>query len=191
MGRTSLHESGLPKEFWGFVFMLAAHLQNLLPNSRTSLKTPIELFLNRNPCYNQIRLFGEMAYIHILCEKRQKIDDCAVEGCVVMFLSNKKVWLFYISQTKEFLTSVWEMFPKSSDVCNTIRRWSIPWTPKKNEISFMVNSLSLGSFTKEFQDKLMAELLATTPNIVTPKSFKQAITSPKRSQWQDVIWTKL
>ncbi|MBW0468075.1 hypothetical protein O181_007790 [Austropuccinia psidii MF-1] len=77
------------------------------------------------------------------------------------------------------------------DMCNAIRRWSLPWTPRKNEttgkmeISFMVNSLSLGDFTKEstveLEDKITAELLATTPNIVTPKSFKQAIASPKKS----------
>ncbi|MBW0503572.1 hypothetical protein O181_043287 [Austropuccinia psidii MF-1] len=86
-------------------------------------------------------------------------------------------------------------------MCNTIRRWSLPWTPKKKDaagkrdISFMVNSLSLGDFTKEStvesQDKVVAELQATTLGIITPKNFKQAITSPEKSQWEDTIRTEL
>ncbi|MBW0473452.1 hypothetical protein O181_013167 [Austropuccinia psidii MF-1] len=90
MGRTFLHESGLPMQFWGFAFMWAAHLQNLLPNSCTGRNTPIELFLNKEPCYNQIQLFGKLAYVHIPREKRQKINCRAVEGCVMMFLNNSK-----------------------------------------------------------------------------------------------------
>ncbi|MBW0543277.1 hypothetical protein O181_082992, partial [Austropuccinia psidii MF-1] len=196
MGRTILHESGLPKEFWGFAFMWAAHLQNLLLNSRTGNRTPTELFLNQKPCYDQIRLFGETAYIHIPREKRQKLDNR-----VVMFLGNSKGWLFYVPQTKTFLTSAWATFPKSADMCNAIRRWLLPWTPAKKEttrkmdISFMVNGLSLGDFTKETtvesQDKLAAELLTTTVNVVTPKSFKQAVTSTEGSQWQSAIQTEL
>ncbi|MBW0541385.1 hypothetical protein O181_081100 [Austropuccinia psidii MF-1] len=201
MGRTILHESGLPREFWGFAFMWATHLQNLLPNSHTGDRTPIELFLNKKPCYDQVQIFSKTAYIHIPWEKRQTLDNCAVEGRVVMFLNNRKGWLFYIPQTKELLTLAWAAFPKSADMCNAIRRWSLPWTLTQKEtvgkmdISFMVNGLSLGDFTKEAamesQDKIAADLLVMTMNMVTPKSFKQAITSPKKSQWQDMIWTEL
>ncbi|MBW0484197.1 hypothetical protein O181_023912 [Austropuccinia psidii MF-1] len=75
-----------------------------------------------------------------------------------MFLNNSKGWLVYIPQTKEFMTSAWATFPTSSDMCNTIRRWSLPWMSAKGEtagkmdISFMVNSLSLGDCQIPGQD---------------------------------------
>ncbi|MBW0462693.1 hypothetical protein O181_002408 [Austropuccinia psidii MF-1] len=201
MGRTILHELGLPREFWGFAFMWAAHLQNLLPSSHTGNRTLTELFLNKKPCYDQVQLFGEMADIHIPREKRQKLDNQAIKGQAVIFLNNSKGCLFYIPQTKELLTLAWATFPKSADMCNAIRRWSLPWTPAKKEtvgkmdISLMVNGLTLGDFTTEAtvesQDKIATELLATTMNVVTPNIFKQAITSPKKPQWQDAIRTEL
>ncbi|MBW0575865.1 hypothetical protein O181_115580 [Austropuccinia psidii MF-1] len=86
-------------------------------------------------------------------------------------------------------------------MCNIIRRWSLQWIPKKSEsarnmdISFMVNSLSLGNFTKEedleSQDNISADLLTAKPNVLTPKSFKKAIASPEKLQWEDAIQTEL
>ncbi|MBW0488681.1 hypothetical protein O181_028396 [Austropuccinia psidii MF-1] len=80
-------------------------------------------------------------------------------------------------------------------------RWSLPWTPKeievtgKMDIAFVLNSLSLGEITTEstleLQDKIAAELQAASLNIVTPKTYKQAITSPENSDWEDAICSEL
>ncbi|MBW0527094.1 hypothetical protein O181_066809, partial [Austropuccinia psidii MF-1] len=122
MGRTLLHKSGLAKSFWGFAFMWASRIQNLIPNSLTGEAAPVELLFGEKPCYDQMRLFGELAYIHVPHEKRRKLDDQAVAGNVVMFLGNSKVWLFYLPSSKSLTTSAWAEFPKSSEACRAIRR---------------------------------------------------------------------
>ncbi|MBW0488370.1 hypothetical protein O181_028085 [Austropuccinia psidii MF-1] len=130
MGRMLLHKSGLPREFWGFAFMWASHIQNLIPNSLTKDTAPVELIFHNKPCYNQMRLFGELAYIHIPHEKRRKLDDREIEGHIVMFLGNSKGWLFYLPSSKSLRTSAWAEFPKSSKACRVIQQWSLPWKPK-------------------------------------------------------------
>ncbi|MBW0499003.1 hypothetical protein O181_038718 [Austropuccinia psidii MF-1] len=197
MGRTLLHESGLPKEFWGFAFMWASRIQNLIPNSLTKDTAPVELLFNKKPCYDQMRLFGELAYIHIPSEKRRKLDDRAVQGHVVMYLGNSKGWLFYLPSSKSLTTSAWAEFPKSSEACKVIRRWTVPWKPipeerrNKMDISFVVNRTVLGDFknenTAEEQDQMAETLNDATLKVTTPKSYKQAMSGTDSERWRKAI----
>ncbi|MBW0544217.1 hypothetical protein O181_083932 [Austropuccinia psidii MF-1] len=43
----------------------------------------------------------------------------------------------------------------------------------------------------ESQDKIATELQGASLNIVTPKTYKQAITSPEKSDWEDAIHSEL
>ncbi|MBW0475938.1 hypothetical protein O181_015653 [Austropuccinia psidii MF-1] len=197
MGRTLLHESGLPREFWGFAFMWASRIQNLIPNSLTKGAAPVELLFQEKPCYDQMRLFGELAYIHIPHEKRRKLDDRAIEGHVVMYLGNSKGWLFYLPSSKSLTTSAWAEFPKSREACRAIRRWSVPWKPipreckNKMDISFVVNRTMLGDFknedTAEKQDRTAEALNSTTMEVTTPKSYKQAMLSTDNERWRRAV----
>ncbi|MBW0542127.1 hypothetical protein O181_081842 [Austropuccinia psidii MF-1] len=185
MGRTLLHESGLAKSFWGFAFMWASRIQSLIPNSLTGEAAPVELLFGEKPCYNQMRLFGELAYIHVPHKKRRKLYDQAVAGNIMMFLGNSKGWLFYLPSSKSLTTSAWAEFPKSSEACRAIRRWSVPWRPRtedlrdKMSISFIVNKAILGDFSKEAtveeQDRMAEVLNNTTMEVATPKTYKQAM----------------
>ncbi|MBW0472549.1 hypothetical protein O181_012264 [Austropuccinia psidii MF-1] len=116
---------------------------------------PVELLFHEKPCYAQMRLFGEQAYIHIPHKKRRKLDDWEVEGHAVMFFGNRKGWLFYLPSSKSLMTSVWGEFPKSSATCREIQQWFLTWKPvlveqrRKMNISFIVNRTILGDFNNE------------------------------------------
>ncbi|MBW0523705.1 hypothetical protein O181_063420 [Austropuccinia psidii MF-1] len=197
MGRTLLHKSGLPRNFWGFAFMWASHIQNLIPNSLRKDASPVELLFRKKPCYDQMRLFGKLVYVHIPCEKRRKLNDQAIAGNVVMFLGNRKGWLFCLPLSKSLMTSAWAEFPKSSEACRAIRQWSLPWKPIAEErqdkmiISFVVNRTMLGDFSKEEtveeQDQTAKALKSTTMEIATLKKYKQAMISANSKHWKTAV----
>ncbi|MBW0479374.1 hypothetical protein O181_019089 [Austropuccinia psidii MF-1] len=196
MGRTLLRGSGLPTPFSGFAFMWAAHIQN----SRTGNKTPKELLFGEQPFYEQLRIFGEKAFVHVPREKQQKLDEQAIEGRVVMFSPNNKGWLFFIPATNSFTSSVWANFPGLVDGVRTIRQWTIksPYEKgqeqKKTNISFILNNFTLGEFTHENQVKSqddLADRLKTMTTIPVPKTYRQAMNSPDSAQWQTAIREEL
>ncbi|MBW0463381.1 hypothetical protein O181_003096 [Austropuccinia psidii MF-1] len=115
MGRALLHKYGLLREFWGVAFMWTSHIQNLILNSLMKGQAPMELLFHEKPCYNQMRLFSELEYIHIPCENRRKLDDQEIGGHVVMYLGHRKGWLFYLPSSKSLTTSAWAEFPKLDD----------------------------------------------------------------------------
>ncbi|MBW0492943.1 hypothetical protein O181_032658 [Austropuccinia psidii MF-1] len=165
--------------------MWASRIQNLIPNSLTGEAAPVELLFGKKPCYDQMRLFGELAYIHVPHKKRRKLENWAIAVNVVMFLGNSKGWLFYLPLSKSLTTSTWADFPKSSEACRAICRWSLPWKPRANDqrdkmsISFVVNKAMLGDFGKEAnveeQDRMAKVLSDTTMEIATPRTYKQAL----------------
>ncbi|POV96359.1 hypothetical protein PSHT_15173 [Puccinia striiformis] len=65
MGRTILIDSPLPKEFWSYAFIWAAHVLNRLPNSASGDKTPFEALFDKKPQFDHFRVFGSTGYIHI------------------------------------------------------------------------------------------------------------------------------
>ncbi|MBW0519647.1 hypothetical protein O181_059362 [Austropuccinia psidii MF-1] len=153
MGRIILLGSGLPKSFWGHAFMWAAYTNNMIPNLHTGGKVPTEILFGTKPNLNWFQTFGELAFVHILHEKQQKLSDRAVKANVIMNFPDSKGWVFYDSATAA-ITKYLTHKPKEMT--------------KKNNIEFLLNSLTLGDFQcKEVvkrQDKLADKICTSTIN---------------------------
>ncbi|MBW0523565.1 hypothetical protein O181_063280 [Austropuccinia psidii MF-1] len=181
--------------------MWAAHVINSIPNTKTGNKPPRELLFAEQPFYKQLRVFGEKVFVHVPKEKQQKLDDREIKGRVVIFSPINKGWLFFIPATNLLTSSVWADFPDSADGVRTIRRWTIrnPCEKgnekKKTDISFILNNLTLGEFTREdqvkSQDNLADQLSTTTAAIPVPKTYKQAMNSSDGVQWRAAIEEEL
>lgn len=76
MARCLLAESGLPNMYWGEAVMTANYLQNRLV-SKTISSTPFELWENKKPNINHLRIFGSKAYVLSPDVKRRKLDTKA------------------------------------------------------------------------------------------------------------------
>ncbi|MBW0523960.1 hypothetical protein O181_063675 [Austropuccinia psidii MF-1] len=197
MGWTLLRSSGLPTPFWGFAFVWAAHVQN----SKTDEKTPKELLFGEQPFYKQLRVFGEKVFVHVPKEKQQKLDDQVIEGRVFILSPNNKGWLFFIPATKLLTSSVWADLPDSADGVRTIQWWNIKnpcgkgYEQKKTDISFILNNLTLGEFTREdqvrSQDNLADQLSTMAAAVPVPKTYKQAMNSPDSAQWRTAVEEEL
>lgn len=101
--RTMLIDAGMEKKYWGEAVYTANHIQNILPTKSTN-RTPYELWYDRKPDMKNLQIFGTKGYVHIPKEKRKKLDDKAVpmifvgyseksKGYRMLDMSNNKITL--------------------------------------------------------------------------------------------------
>ncbi|MBW0540909.1 hypothetical protein O181_080624 [Austropuccinia psidii MF-1] len=113
-----------------------------------------------------------------------------------MHLPDSKGWVFYDATTGKFISSAWATFPTSAAITKYLTREPEKITGK-NDINFLLNSLTLGNFQYEElveqQDKLadMVCTLSSGYSLITPKTYKQAITSPDKEEWIKAITCEL
>jgi hypothetical protein len=74
MGRSMLHESGLPRKYWGEAVVTAAYIRNRCPTTAVKDMTPFEAWTGKKPNVEHLRPFGCIVYAHIPKEHRKKLD---------------------------------------------------------------------------------------------------------------------
>ena len=102
-----LSYSSLPESFWRYSLETVAYILNLVPSKSVS-KTPIELWKERKPSLNHIRIWGAPA--HVLVQKQQKLET-RTEMC--MFIGNSKGTrggVFYNPKEKKVIVSTHATF---------------------------------------------------------------------------------
>jgi len=65
--------AGLPKSFWGKAAKTAIYLIRKSPSSTLNNKTPMEVLSRRPTNYENLRVFGTLAFEHI---KKAKLEAC-------------------------------------------------------------------------------------------------------------------
>jgi hypothetical protein len=103
MGCTILIDSRMGKPFWGFTFIWACDVLNALPNKRSGMMTPYEVFYGHKPSMDRYRIFGERAFIHVPEELRKKLDDRGLEARVVAHCDDSKGWIFLLVDTNQLV----------------------------------------------------------------------------------------
>ena len=83
--RVMLDEKHMPKIYWAKAVKTAVYLQN-----RTSTNggvSPHELYFGKKPNLGHLRVFGNIAYVHVPKEKRNK-QDTKAEKCILIGYSD-------------------------------------------------------------------------------------------------------
>ncbi|KAK0584816.1 hypothetical protein LWI29_019151 [Acer saccharum] len=90
--RCLLINAKLPGKFWAEAVMTACYLVNRSPSTAISLKTPEEMWSGRCADYNNLRVFGCPAYVHI---KQGKLEPRAMKGVFLGYpegVKGYKIW---------------------------------------------------------------------------------------------------
>jgi len=98
--RAMIIQSGLPKFFWAEAINTAAYTRNCLPTKATSV-TPHERWFDYKPNISHIRVFGCLAYSHILEQLRSKLDSKAEIMVLVGYASQSKEYWLYNPNSKK------------------------------------------------------------------------------------------
>jgi transposase InsO family protein len=66
MERSMLQTKGLSNSFWGDAIATYLYILNICPTSLLDMMTPYEASYEKNPNVNHFRVFGCVAYVHVV-----------------------------------------------------------------------------------------------------------------------------
>jgi hypothetical protein len=79
--RVMLNEKNLPNYFWVEAVTTIVYIMNQTPTTTIHGMTPEEKFTGKKPDISHFKMFGCIAYVHVLDEKRSKLDP-KTEKCI-------------------------------------------------------------------------------------------------------------
>jgi hypothetical protein len=94
--KTMIHDQDLPMCLWEEATMAAVYVQNQLSHSALGLKTLEEMFTGKKPEVSHLKIFGCPVFIHILKEKRNKLEPSGKKGIFVGYCEVSKAFRIYI-----------------------------------------------------------------------------------------------
>jgi hypothetical protein len=94
--KTMIHDQDLPMCLWEEVAMVVVYVQNRLSHSALGLKTLEEMFTRKKPEVSHLKIFGCPVFIHILKEKRNKLEPSGKKGIFVGYCEVSKAFRIYI-----------------------------------------------------------------------------------------------
>jgi transposase InsO family protein len=105
MARSMLQTKGLSNSFWGDAVATSVYILNRCPTSALDMMTPYKAWYEKNPNVNHFRVFGCVAYVHIVDQKRQKLDPKS-ESCIfVGYSEQSKAYRLYNPLTNSIFVS--------------------------------------------------------------------------------------
>jgi hypothetical protein len=100
-----LNEKNLPNYFWAEAIVTAVYIMNRTPTTTIHGMTPKEKFTGKKPDVSHLRVFSCIAYVHVLNEKRSKLDP-KVEKCIFIGYSlEQKGYRCFNPSTQKLLVS--------------------------------------------------------------------------------------
>jgi hypothetical protein len=100
-----LQTKGLSNSFWGDAVATSVYILNRCPTSALDMMTPYEAWYEKKPNVNHFRVFGCVAYVHVVDQKRQKLDPKS-ESCIfVGYSEQSKAYRLYNPLTNSIVVS--------------------------------------------------------------------------------------
>ena len=127
---------------WAEATRTTVYVQNRTPHRVLENKTPKEVFSDKKPKFSHLRIFGCPVYIHILKEKRMKLDPSGKTGIFVGYSESSKAYRIYFTGFKNIDISKDVTFDKDSTY-NKLRKRPAE-EPEETEVPR----------TKQFQKKI-------------------------------------
>lgn len=85
--RSMLNDAGLTQDYWAEAIDTACYLVNKSTTLTLVHKTPYDAWDGKNPPLSHLNFFGCDAFVHILKEKRSKLDNKS-EKCIFIGYKN-------------------------------------------------------------------------------------------------------
>jgi hypothetical protein len=172
MARCLLHDSGLPRTFWGYTVLHSAHILNILPSCALNTQTtPEEILIGNKPSIAHLRIFGCTAYVHIPKEKRQKLDIKTMECIYIGHAENRKAYQLYHTPSRRIFQSRDVTFNEGIGI--VLSRITIEMgSPSTPEEKIMPDEEDAPRQVTSIDDN---------PNDVLPNAIPQLAPEPRRS----------
>lgn len=104
MARCMLQDAGIPNVFWAEAVNAVNYIQNRTL-TRSTGKSPYELWFGRRPDVRHMHAFGSECYVHLPKEERRKLDRTATKMVLVGYDEQSKAYRCYDSDKKKLVIS--------------------------------------------------------------------------------------
>jgi transposase InsO family protein len=94
--KTVIHYQDLPMHLWEEVEKTTIYVQNILSHSALGFKTLEEIFSEKKPKVSHLKIFGFHVSVHILKQKRTKLDPSGKKGIFFGCCEVSKAFRVYI-----------------------------------------------------------------------------------------------
>jgi len=116
IARAMLNEKNLPNYFWAEVIATAVYIMNRTPTKAIHGMTPEEKFTGKKPNVSHLKVFSCIAYVHVLDEKRSKLDSKAKKCIFIRYSLEQKRY-------KCFNPSTWKLQVSRDVVFDEMVSW--------------------------------------------------------------------
>ena len=99
------HAVGLSDGFWKHAVGTAVHIYNVTPISKAEFLTLKEMWSSSKPDITHLCIFGCAAYVHVLKEKRQKLDPKSREMIFIDYENLLKGWQIWDAKNQHIKIS--------------------------------------------------------------------------------------
>jgi hypothetical protein len=101
IARAMLNEKNLPNYFWVEAVVTIVYIMNRTPIAIVHGMTHEEKFTGKKPDVSHFRVFGCIAYVHVLEEKRSKLDPKAEKCIFIGYFSEQKGYKCFNPSTRK------------------------------------------------------------------------------------------
>lgn len=198
MARTfkySNSEVVFPDALWGEFVTSAIYILNRTGKSLVENKSPFEVWFNKKPRINHLRIIGSLCYAHIPDQKRQKMDKKAIKGFLVGYDGNER-YRIYVREERKVILSRDVKFEEKCKKCEE---------SEKNEEE---QNNTISSKESESTDKIDEEQVISEENILlvedlcimadqfineikTPETYVEALESEQKNEWLKAIQSEM
>jgi transposase InsO family protein len=104
--RAMLHRAGLSSYFWAEAAQAAVHVRNRCSTRAVPGATPYQVWTGRRPSIENLRVFGCVAYVHVVEQKRSdKLGDRSIRCIHVGYSAQSKAYRLYNPATDKVVVS--------------------------------------------------------------------------------------
>lgn len=219
--RSMVHSNAnLPLFLWAESMNTAVHVINRTGPSKCENKTPYELWYNKEPNVDKLKVFETECFVHVPEEKRKKLDKKSVKGFVVGYHENCKGYRVYVPSMRDVILSRDILFKpeKLSAEMIDLTRLEIKNKKESENVSEKDNFDSLTNDANEIINNFQVPLQSSSDNnqenrqlrdrrqikrtefygcpvtFLTqqlPSNYNEAIMSDEKENWQTAMQSEM
>ncbi|KAE8681319.1 hypothetical protein F3Y22_tig00111330pilonHSYRG00089 [Hibiscus syriacus] len=195
--------AGLPKHFWAEAVNMACYLINRSPRASLAGKVAEEVWTGHDVSFDNLRIFGCPAYVHVPADERSKLDAKSKECIFLGYKKGVKGFKFWDPVAKKVVISRDVVFDEQSMLQQKQDTTVVDFEKFPVEKPETSQPTSGGSTTDDLQDYSLARdrvrrtnikppnrlgfedlvSFALTVNSDDPVTFHDAVTSQKNDKW--------
>ncbi|UYV63174.1 K02A2.6-like, partial [Cordylochernes scorpioides] len=103
--RSMIYAKNISLKLWAEAVNTATYVLNRTGPTQIEGKTPYELWFDKKPAVDHLRIFGTECFVHVPDEKRRKLDTKSEKGILVGYCSNKDGYRIWMLNSNKVVTS--------------------------------------------------------------------------------------